>query len=207
MTKRVIWIIVIILIGGYFVNNYLEDKAKEEAAKAETERIEKATKAAIVQLAKRTNAVDNWEKDLSNGNQFRSEPILTVELERLWLTDRPILFVGSIKDISTIDQETYKMEIERSSFSGFEYMFSGTQLRLVLQCQKQRIDSFLKEHLDLFKDDGVRNGVAVIADIDEVETKTVSGSEGKEEEIKVGIGKGKCIDLFYIGNVQLTHNK
>ncbi len=34
MTKRLIWIIVIILIGGYFVNNYLENKAKEEAEKA-----------------------------------------------------------------------------------------------------------------------------------------------------------------------------
>lgn len=199
MMKRVIWIIVIILIGGYFVNNYLEDKAKKEAEKTETERIENATKVAIAQLVKKTNAVDNWEKALSKGEQFRVEPILTVELERLWLTDRPILFVGEIKDIATIDQETYRMEIEGSLFSGFEYIL-GTELRLALKCQRQRIVSFLKEYPNLFKDYGLKNGVAVIADIDEIETKTVSGSEGEKEEIK--IGKGKCIDLLYTGNIK-----
>ncbi len=140
---------------------------------------------------KRTNAVDNWEEDLRRGKQFRLEPILTVELERLWLTDRPILFAGAIKDIATIDKETYRMEIEGSQ----------SELRLSLQCQKRMIDLFLKEHPNLFKEDYVlKNDVAVIADIDEIETKIVSGSVGETEEIKVG--KGKCIDLLYTGNVQ-----
>jgi len=198
MTKRVIWIIVIILITGYFINNYLENKAKKEAEKTETERIEKDRKEAIAQLVKRTNAVDNWEKDLNKGKQFRLEPILTVELERLWLTNRPILFIGDIKDIATIDEKTYRVKMERSSFI-------GTELQLILQCQKQTIDTFLKEHPDLFKDYDLKNGVAVIAEIDEIETKTVSGSEGEKEEIKVG--KGKCVDILYRGDVHLTHNK
>ncbi len=103
--KRAIWIIVILLISAYFVNSYLENRAKREAEKAEAERIEKTIKAAVAQLVERTNAVHNWEKELCKGGQFRLEPILTIELERLWLTDRPILFVGSIKDISTINQD------------------------------------------------------------------------------------------------------
>ena len=116
MLKRAIWVIVALLVAAYFVNSYIENKAKKEAQKAEAERIEKATKTAVDQLAKRTNAVDNWEKDLSKGEQFRLEPILTLELERLWLTHRPILFIGSIKDISTIDQENYRIKIERTLF-------------------------------------------------------------------------------------------
>ncbi len=76
----------------------------------------------------------------------------------------------------------------------------GTELQLALQCPKQRVDSFLKDHPDLFKDFGLKNGVAVVADIDEIETIIVSGSEGEREEIK--IGKGKCIDILYTGDVQ-----
>ena len=196
--KRAIWIIAILLIGGYFVNNYFENRAKREAEKAAAEKIEKAIKSEVSLLAGRTNAVYDWEKELSKGEQFRLEPILTVELERLWLTGRPILFVGSIKDISTVDIDNYSLKIKRSLFNSFEHMF-GTKLQLELQCPKQRVDSFLKKHPDLFKDFGFKNGVAVVASIDGIETTIVSGSEG-EKEIK--IGKGKCIDMLYIGNVQ-----
>ena len=76
----------------------------------------------------------------------------------------------------------------------------GTELQLVLQCPKQRVDSFLKKHPDLFKNFGFKNRVAVVADIDEIETRIVSGSEGEREAIK--IGKGKSIDMLYTGDVQ-----
>jgi hypothetical protein len=198
--KRAIWIFLTLLMSAYFVNSYLENKAKREAEKAEEKRIEKTIKAAVAQLVERNNAVHNWEKELSKGEKFRLEPILTIELERLWLTDRPILFVGSIKDISTIDQDNYRIKIKRNLFSSFKYMFE-TELQLLLQCPKQKVDSFLKDYPDLFKDFGYKNGVAVVADINETETIIVPGSEGEREEIK--IGKGKCIDILYTGHVQL----
>lgn len=97
--KRIMLTVLVLLLGAYFVKNSMENKAKN----LETERLRNAAKVAVAQLVVRTNAVENWEKYLSKGEQFRLEPILTVELERLWLTDRPILFVGAIKDISSID--------------------------------------------------------------------------------------------------------
>jgi len=199
MMKRAIWIIVIILIGGYFVNNYLEKKTRKKAEDAEAKRIEETTKASVAEMVARTNAIDTWEKALSKGEKFRLELILTVELERLWLTERPILFIGAIKDVVTLDKENYRIEIERSLFSSLQHMF-GTELQLVLQCPKQKVDLFLKEHPNLFKDFGFKNGVAVVADIDEIDTKLVSGAEREREYIK--IGKGKCIDMIYMGDVK-----
>jgi len=208
MIKRVMPIIVvllvILLVGGYFVNSHIEKKAKEAAEKAGQERIKESTKAAVAQLVKRTNAVENWEDNLSRGDRFRSQPILTVELERLWLTDRPILFVGTIKDVATKDKENYSVEIERSLLGSLEHMFA-TDLQLALQCPKQSFDSFLNDHPDLFEGNGLNNCVAIVAAITEIETKTVPASEGETKEIK--IGKGKCIDMLYTGNVQLTHSK
>jgi len=199
MIKRAIAIIVIVLVGAYIVNRYFENKAKKEAKRAEAKRIEETISASVSEMVRRTNAIDTWEKVLTKGERFRLERILTVELERLWLTERLILFIGAIKDVVTADKENYRMEIERSLFSSLEPMF-GTELQLTLQCSKQKVDLFLTEHPNLFKDFGVKNGVAVVADIDEIDTKLVSGAEGERKEIRVG--KGKCIDMLYTGDVE-----
>jgi hypothetical protein len=196
-----IWIIAILLISTYFVHTYLKNRvntANRKVEKAKMQRIVKTRKIAVTQLVKRTNAVHNWEKKLSKRKHFRLEPILTIELERLWLTDRPILFIGFIKDISTMNQDNYKIKIERSLFYNFKYIFS-TKLQLVIQCPKYKVDLFLKNHPNLFKDFG-SNGVAVVASINKIETTTVSGEKGDIEEVK--IGKGKCIDMLYTGDIQ-----
>jgi len=198
--KRIIWIIVAVVVVGFFFNSYMENRARREADRAEAEKIEQATKTAISQMVSQTNAERDWEATLSKGERFRFEPILTVELERLWLRQRPILFIGSIKDIATHDQLQYVVTIERSLFGGFDYMF-GTELQLSLLSEKNKVDSFLKEHPDLFKDYGLKNGVAVVARIYSIRTIYVPEEEGECEEMK--IGDGKLIDILYTGDVIL----
>jgi len=198
MMKRVVLISVALIVVAYFVNSFLENKKKEAGEKAQAERIEKATRAALAQLVERTNAFANWDKILSKGEPLRMEPILTIELERLWLTGRPILFGGAIKDIAKIDEDNYRVEVEKSMFNGFEHRFE-TELLLSLKCQKQKIDLFLAENSNLFKDYGLNNGIAVIASIDEIETKLVPGAEIGSE---IKVGKGKCIDIIYTGTME-----
>jgi hypothetical protein len=198
--KRVITIIVAILVCTYFITGYFENRAKKQAEKLKTEQKEKTLKTAVMQLVTNTNAVCSWEKDLCKGERFRLEPILTIELEQLWLVNRPILFIGSVEDISTSDQEQYWIKIERNMLVSQDYNMFGSKLQLMLQCPKQKIDSFLKEHPELFKNSGFNNGVAVVAVIDKIETVKESNFEGESEEVK--IGKGKCVDIIYTG---LTH--
>jgi len=199
MIKRAIAIILIVLIGGYFINKYFENKARKEAERAEAKRIEETIRASVSEMVRRTNAIDTWEKVLKKGEKFSFERILTIELERLWLTERPILFIGAIKDVVTVDKENYRMEIERSFVRRLQHMF-GTELQLTLQCSKQKVDLLLTKNPNLFKDFGFKNEVAVVADIDEIDTRLVSGAAGEIKEIK--IGKGKCIDMIYTGDVK-----
>lgn len=196
--KRIVWIIAVAAVVGYFFNSYLENKARREAKRAEEERIEQATKTAVSQMVSRTNAVTDWEANLSKGEKFRLEPILTVELERLWFQQRPILFIGAIKDIATHDQTRYMVLVERSLLGSFNYMF-GTELQLSLLSNKDRIDSFLKEHPDLFKDYGFNKGIAVVAQIKSIRTSYVPGEKGEREEVK--IGDGELMDILYTGGV------
>mgnify|MGYP006928304487 CR=1 FL=1 len=196
--KKIIWAILAISAVGYFTNTYTVNNAKREAENAEVEKIKHATKAAVSQMVRRTNAIADWEETLGKGERYRFEPILTVELERLWLQQGPILFVGSIRDVATHDQSLYRISIGRSLYSSFVYMLE-TELELSLLAQKERVDSFLEKYPDIFKDYGFNNGVAVVARINSISATSVIGEEGERKEVK--IGDGELLDILYTGEV------
>ena len=197
--KKIIWIIVALVIGGYFVNSYLENEAKRDAERAEAKRVKQTIKPAVAEMVSRTGAVDDWESSLSKGEKFRLSPIFTVELEKLWLENQPILIIGNIKEIATYNESHYIVLIKRNFLFG--YMF-GTELQLSLLSSKERIDSFLKQHPDLFKDNGYgfSNGVAVIARVKTIRTTYVPGEEGEREEVR--IGEGELVNILYTGDVR-----
>lgn len=197
--KKIIWIIVALVIGGYFVNSYLENEAKRDAERAEAKRVKQTIKSAVAEMVSRTGAVDDWESSLSKGEKFRLSPIFTVELEKLWLENQPILFIGNIKEIATYNESHYIVLIKRNFLFG--YMF-GTELQLSLLSSKECIDSFLKQHPDLFKDNGYgfSNGVAVIARVKTIRTTYVPGEEGEREEVR--IGEGELVNILYTGDVR-----
>ena len=198
--KKVIWIIIVVLIGGYFFNSYTESKAKQEAKRAEANRIKQATKTAVSQMVSRTNAVNDWEASLRIGDKYyRFGPILTVELERVWLQQQPILFIGAIKDIATHDESNYLVLVEQSFFGRFKYKF-GTELQLSILSSKGRIDEFLKQYPDQIKYSRFKNGVAVVARINSIRTTYIPGDDGEREEVK--IGNGELVDIAYTGNVR-----
>ena len=196
--KKIVWIIISVVVIGYFVNSHMENKARREVERAETQRVEQIIKDKVSQMVARTDAIRDWEATLSKGENVRFEPILTVELERLWLHQRPILFIGSIKDIATHNQSKYMVVLEKSLFSSFDYMFM-TELQLSLLCDKNVLDSFTKKHPELFKDLGLQNGVAVVARINSIRSTYVIGEEGEREELK--IGNGELLEIVYTMDV------
>ena len=162
--KRFLLIALAIAVGGFLFHQYLQNAERERVEKAERERIRSETAAAITRLVKETNAVDNWDRQLSKGQRYRLEPILTVELERLWMSGRPILFLGSIDDIKTHDPNSYNVVFSPSIAAIFQFMFD-TELQLSLQCGRTDVDALLSAHPKLFEGAGFNNVVAVIADI------------------------------------------
>ncbi|MDE0405599.1 MAG: hypothetical protein OXI53_09845 [Nitrospira sp.] len=197
--KKVLWILVVLVVGGYFVNSYLENKATEEAERAEATKKRTQIEAAVSQVVARTDAIDDWESQLNAG-------ILTIELERLWVRPRPILFRGTIKDIFTADLSRYTVLLEKS-------MFLGPTLQLSLSSSKEIIDSFLEKHFisshisshyPLF---GSAENVAVVARIHSIRTRKIQHCEcsghqdelyGYVEDEEVKIGDGELIDILYL---------
>lgn len=194
MVKKAFWVLVAIAILGYLVNSYIENRAKEEAERVAALEGEGAIRAALAKMVRGTNAKDDWDEELTKGEGIRLGNILTIELENLWIGDRPILFNGSIEDIATIDENKYRVIISRNILS---YPMLLTGLLLDLQCDRAMVDPILKSHPELFEDLGLNNRVAVVAKINSIRTDYRTDEEGEKNETR--IGQGSCVDIVFTG--------
>jgi len=111
-----------------------------------------------------------------------------MELERLFLTDRPTLFIGEIEDITTLDQEYYILRIGIINPH-------RANLEVSMKSSKQKVDSLLKENPNLIR--GYPSGVAVIGKIDNIK------AVGDKNDIR--IGEGKAIDIIYVEDLKIWY--
>ena len=194
---RLIFVLVVLAIVAYLVNGYLERIALEKADRERRESIERSVRASVSKMVSQYDALSDWQDRLSQTKSLKTEKILSVDLERLWLVERPILFVGSIQDISTMDGQFYRVRM-KSHRPGDPGRLSLAQLGLELKCAQTMLDSFLEAYPNLLAGQAFPNGVAVIAKIAEIKTQAVSGEESKGE---LRIGVGDCLDMTYTGHV------
>ena len=203
--KRIIIILFVVAVGSYFTYNYFHNIAKEyENKKATQEAHQKEREsqhAAIARMVSKYNAADDWGDKLRGGRTDEREKILTMDMENLWLINRPILFYGKIKDISNIDGSSYLMTLDglgrfSAALVGL-YNCGGSckNISLRLKCPKNMIDSFLSANPKASSH--IISAVAVIAKISKIETNLRKTEAGDEEEIKTGVGQGIDILMIY----------
>ena len=194
---RLLFVLVVLAIVAYLVNGYLERIALEKADRERRESIERSVRASVSKMVSQYDALSDWQEKLSQTKSLKTDKILSIDLERLWLIERPILFVGSIQDISTMDGQFYRVRM-KSYRPGDPGRLSLAQLGLELKCAQTMLDSFMEAYPNLLAGSAFPNGVAVIAKIAEIKTQAVSGEESKEE---LRIGVGDCLDMTYTGHV------
>jgi len=198
--KRIILIVIALLVGSYFVNSFLDSKSKRQSVKTIENKKDDAIRSSVSDMILKSHAIDKWDKILSKDEAYRDSPIFTIELEKLWLKTQPILFVGVIRDITSYNETTYTVLIERSFYGQFEYTFD-TNLQISVHSSKEQIDRFLEQNPTLFKDNYFNDNVAVIAHINNIRNEYFITDEGVRRETK--IGEGKLVDILHVGDIKL----
>jgi hypothetical protein len=112
------------------------------------------------------------------------EKIFTVELERLWISERPVLFFGEIEDISVYDNSFYTVTIKVNRISLYP------KIRLALKCPQQKVDIFIENNPELRETYSFKNEIALVANMKSVTTAD-----------KVVLADGDCEDILYLGRV------
>ena len=195
MFKRFIIALLIIALAALGVLYLIRTRSREQAKKSEAQERAAVGELAFASMVKKHNAIDAWDRDLSRGEPVRTAPVMTMELEKLWLTERPILFAGRIKDVRTEDQNNYRLVISQDVYLtvALARPVVRTALDLSLLCPKSMLEAFIAGHPDYLEP---ASGLGVIAKIDSVEPASLSEAGLSQVERKTG--KGKCLDLMAV---------
>jgi hypothetical protein len=200
--KIIIPISLVVLLVVFFVTRAVKShrsyKTRLQIEKAQKEQIESNVILAIENLIKQHNAFE-WAKEIEDRSETLSfAPVLTVELEKLWLNNRPTFFIGIVKDVQTLDQEYYLLRLQ-----GFGAQpLSHLDYELELKCPRHKVKSLIGEHPNVIN--GYKSGVAVVASIEEIKTTMEFVNEGENRSLR--IGKGKCIDMVYMDDIWIWRN-
>jgi len=187
--KNKLTLIFVILFFFSFGWYFYHIKQRENEISEAKRTAELATfQAALAKLRQHTNASLEWEDDLAKGQSSVLRPFLTVELEKVWLTREPILFIGHLSDVATHDSSNYIIKVDYERLR--RTRFFSADLRLELVCNKQIVDPILSklrvEKVSYFV------GVAVAGKIEKIKSDGGFFS-----------GIGECIDLIYLSNTSM----
>lgn len=190
----------VVVAGVYLVHQNVENRARERERLEQRKLLRDETRSAIVSMTSSHNAVVDWEATLVDGGVYRANPVLTLELERLWQTERPILFVGDVSDIASKGIDHYSVSIGPGLLTS-NYTIA-TELRLQLTAPKSLIDGVLRQYPSAFANEPIGYSLAVVAKIDRIMTATDRTYDGVNADSR--IGEGRLIDLVVIDHSKLN---
>ncbi len=146
----------------------------------------------VTQFAKQSNADISWMMSIEKNVEepFRSlRSLYTIDLEKLWLIDSPIVFIGTLDNVTTESEADYQLLIE------YSYVELPT-LRLQILCAKSQLAPILAR-LKSDKKSIIPGCVVVSAKITQLEYTTEPEKDGTE---RVFCGYGRCVDIAYLGD-------
>lgn len=177
-----------------YMSNAAHEEARVEARKQKDQTNADITNA-IHGAASEDNAIINWSIRLSPTKSYRTTPLLTAEVQQVWVTGHPILFIGKLNDITRNTDGTYQIFVEYTTGRS-RPRFVSTELNLRADCSASLGESLL----DWMKNSSKRwTEVAVTATIHSVEASQVTDADAIATSVLTG--RGDCINLMVLPTV------
>lgn len=192
--KRYLVGLVLILGFGYWGYTWWQDHLAETKTAIASEARQQAQNQAIADMARSANAITDWPATLANNKTVRISPIMTAELQKLWLGDRPVLFIGSVHDVAINKDGTYQVTVEYNLI-GAQFIFVENEMRVSLNCPESFGKQLIKT-AKAAKSPRITADTAVVALIERIEKSTEKGDEGGTRTVYSGIGK--CVDAMQL---------
>lgn len=146
-------------------------------------------KAAIDAITQQTGADTAWKTSISIDERVIVSPLYSVDLERAWLREKAILFIGQLVNVTTQDGTNYRLLVR-------DVDLVSPELRLELICPKQQVDIVLQSIRS--SEAGLSpGGIGVAAKVSRVGHHIEPEKEGSKS---VFTGYGQCIDVVYLGD-------
>lgn len=184
--KKLIFASVLCLSVAYCVDRHVASEKRkeqiEEKKKAEFSENQELIRALIAEYS----ANYKWYELFERKDRSFGQKLMQAELENEWVSQNPIIFIGTIEDYRNLSGGRYQVTIKPDIFSGSIWL---SDVGLDLVASKNFIDQFTREHPEaLSRNLASRDGsVVVIAKITTVE-KRREGSGEDADVIRYGVG-------------------
>lgn len=190
------YLIGLVLVAGvtYWGYSWWQDRLVAEEKQIASEARQRALRHSVADMATRANAVTGWAATLAGNKRMRTGPIMTAELQKLWLGDRPVLFVGNVRDVAMNKDGTYEVTVEYNWILA-RHMFLENEIRLSLRCSEE----FATQLIQTAKaNKGLRISpdTAVVASIERIETSIEKNK--KVGTVTVLTGIGRCVNTMQL---------
>lgn len=185
--------LVMCLALAFCVNQHLEKSKKENADKIKNEISAKKHRENIKSIILKYGANYKWYGLTESSKNSFSKPIIQADLEREWISKKPIIFFGNIYDYKN-SSGAYRVIIHPSIFPIGAATWS---VGLDVLAPRNVIDKLVAEHPDVLSRYPVSkmSAVAIIAKVEAVEPRWEGGGE-EAEEVRYGVGT--LLDAYYI---------
>ncbi len=156
----------------------------------------KSLQTSIDAMTNKHGARSDWAKALG-GTKARLTPIWNAELQPLWLSEKPILFIANIDDVSINENGTYRVTATHNSLTSTG-KFYGNKLRLRVDCPAE-IGQALVQLSSRRKIPSIFADIALIGKISAIDTSTEP--DESNEQAMILTGTGACLDAMYLTEI------
>lgn len=182
---------------------YRAEVEQPRQSDAEQERQSKALRvqavnASLVAMAANANADSGWEALLTGGKRYRTTPIFSAELQKLWIVNRPVLFVGDLVDVVINQNGTHQIVVEhneRGPGNKLRHGFIRNDLRVSFMCSESIAESLAKSAKAERRTRHSAN-TAITGLVERIESATEKNTDGTS--ITVFTGFGRCVSAMYL---------
>lgn len=184
---------VVTLFVCYLAYSIYQSNIASAKAKADRERATEEVSAAIRQVALKDGAGIGWPDKLSGGEKYVDSPLLTAELQRVWVTGRPILFIGKLTDIVANADGSYQLYVAYTHNENRPW-FLKTKLEVRLDCPRETGTSLIDSVAT--KRDYFGTDIAITATIRTVEVSKTTDAESAATSVLTG--RGECVTVMLL---------
>jgi hypothetical protein len=189
-----------------------DERERKKAIEEGERRLVLEYQSTVSALVGRHNADESWGERIRRDRNFRRDPLLTYELQTVWTSERPVLFVGTIVDLQLIGNDEATVTLEGGD-APWKMLLLSHELRLRALTSRATVEALVSTNERGFAQrGGIVPVYAAIALIDGIESTFVTDSSGKRSEIK--IATGRLLDIAYaplsyrsIGDLELDYLK
>jgi len=188
-------LVIVIAVGVYKI---IEKKRIDEIERQKAIAVQVERDNSIKKRAKELDADYSWTKEVDKILE-KNFVLLSYQLEKLWIIDKPILFLGEIIDVKRESESSYVFKIKKSLHEPV-LVFN---LELRISCENKTAKKFIN-YMDAHKTEfEFEKSIAVLAKINSIENETRI-EDGTSNDVKIGIGN--CVDLLpSTGNYEFTY--